>query len=173
MGMLHIYCGTGKGKTTAALGLALRAAGSGIHVDLVQFLKYGDESALNCLQNIPEITASRCSERFGFTWQLTDIEKQRLAACHNTLLCQTMERLFQGDTDMLVLDEFFSAYSYGLLDRALADKLVFTGREHGEIVLTGRDPEPKFLNAADYVSEIREVKHPYRKGVSARRGIEY
>lgn len=173
MGMLHIYCGSGKGKTTAALGLAMRAAGSGMRVDLVQFLKYGDESALEVIQSIPQITVLRCERRFGFTCQLTDTEKEALTVCHDQLLRKAMDRLFQGRTDMLVLDEFFAAYNYGLLDRTLANRLVFTGRDHAEIVLTGRDPEAKFLDAADYVSEIRDVKHPYRRGVPARRGIEY
>ena len=74
---------------------------------------------------------------------------------------------------MLILDEFFAAYNGNLLDRELANRLIFGSISKTELILTGRDPDQKFIDAADYVSEIKAVKHPYQKGISARAGIEY
>ncbi len=165
--MLHIYCGDGKGKTTAALGLALRAAGSGMRVCIIQFLKGAPTSELHTLARIPEITVKRCDRDYGFTFSMDETTKEQLTACHNRLL----EYAMWCDCDLLILDEFFPAYTQNLLDRTLAARLVFGWQK--EIVLTGRDPDESFLARADYVSEIHAVKHPYTKGISAREGIEF
>lgn len=167
--MLHIYCGDGKGKTTAALGLALRAAGSGMRVHFVQFLKGSETSELVSLARIPEITVLRCDRNYGFTFNMSDADKAALTACHNAMLRRIRERL--PETDLLVLDEFCAAYRQKLLDCALAEQLI---AECGaELVLTGRDPAQRFLDMADYVSEIHAVRHPYEQGIAARKGIEY
>ncbi len=171
--MLQIYCGNGKGKTTAALGLAVRAAGNGMQVHFVQFLKGSPTSELHILKQIPEITVLRCDKDYGFTFQMNDEEKARLTQCHNQMLSQIMSRIYHGKTDMLILDEFFAAYNGNLLDRELANRLIFGSISKTELILTGRDPDQKFIDAADYVSEIKAVKHPYQKGISARAGIEY
>lgn len=167
--MVHIYCGDGKGKTTAALGLALRAAGSGMRVHFVQFLKGSETSELASLSRIPEITVLRCDRNYGFTFRMTDADKAALTACHNTMLQTVQERL--PETDLLVLDEFFAAYNQHLMDRALAEQIITDCK--AELVLTGRDPAEQFLALADYVSEIRAVRHPYTRGIKARKGIEY
>lgn len=171
--MLQIYCGNGKGKTTAAIGLAVRAAGSGMHVHFVQFLKGSETSELKILSQIPEIEILRCDKNYGFTFQMNHEQKCKLTERHNQMLSQSISRLYENKTDMLILDEFFAAYQCHLLDRTLADRLVFTYPEKTELILTGRNPEQKFIDAADYVSEIQAVKHPYQKGISARLGIEY
>lgn len=171
--MIHIYCGEGKGKTTAALGLAVRAAGSGMHVQCVQFLKGGHTSELEILSRIPEISVMRCEKNYGFTFQMTDTEKMQLTQSHNRMLRETLDKLYAGTIQMLILDEFFSAYNSNLFDKELATRLVFTCPDKIELVLTGRNPEQKFIDIADYVSEIKAIKHPYRNGVSARLGIEY
>lgn len=171
--MLQIYCGDGKGKTTAALGLAMRAAGSGMRVYFVQFLKGGATSELEILSRLPEITVRRCDRDYGFSFQLTDEKKVQLIQCHNALLTQTAEVLHSGGADMVVLDEFLAAWNLGLFDRTLAERLVAECPASVELVLTGRDPDVRFLEAADYVSEIHAVKHPYTKGLAARKGIEY
>ena len=167
--MVHIYCGDGKGKTTAALGLALRAAGSGMRVHFVQFLKGSETSELASLSRIPEITVLRCDRNYGFTFRMTDADKAALTACHNNMLQAVQERL--PETDLLVLDEFFAAYNQDLMDRALAEQIIADCK--AELVLTGRDPDAQFLALADYVSEIRAVRHPYTRGIMARKGIEY
>lgn len=171
--MIHIYCGDGKGKTTAALGLAIRAVGSGMHVNFVQFLKGSDTSELQTLARIPEISVLRCDKDYGFTFQMTDTQKAELTNYHNQMLSEILNQLYTGHKKLLVLDEFFSAYNYNLLDKELANRLVFTCPEKIELVLTGRNPEQKFIDVADYVSEIQAIKHPYQNGISARHGIEY
>ena len=171
--MLQIYCGDGKGKTTAALGLAMRAAGNGMRVHFVQFLKGAPTSELEILKKIPEITVLRCDRDYGFTFQMNDETKARLTERHNQMLSEAMGNVYQGKTDMLVLDEFFAAYHCNLFDRELATRLVFGIHNKTELVLTGRNPEPQFIELADYVSEIKAIKHPYQNGISARAGIEY
>ena len=171
--MLQIYCGDGKGKTTAALGQAIRAAGSGMAVYFVQFLKGSPTSELKILERIPEITVSRCHKDYGFTFQMNDEDKEHLTKEHNALLSQSMDIAYQGKAGMLVLDEFFAAYNCNLLDKELANRLIFGVHDRIELILTGRDPEQKFLDLADYVTEMKAVKHPYSKGISARAGIEY
>lgn len=171
--MLQIYCGDGKGKTTAALGLAMRAAGSGMRVFFVQFLKGGHTSELEILSRLPEIAVRRCDRDYGFSFRMNDCEKAQLRECHNALLAETAEILRSGRAELVVLDEFFAAWNTGLFDRALAKRIVSECPASVELVLTGRDPEADFLEAADYVSEIHAVKHPYTEGIAARKGIEY
>lgn len=171
--MLHVYCGNGKGKTTAAVGLAIRAAGCGMKVHFVQFLKGGETSELRILSEIPEVTVLRCERRYGFTFQLNDKEKADLTSRHNAMLSDVMNRMHGGQSDLVVLDEFFAAYNYRLLDRNLANRLVFGRPSRVEMVLTGRDPEEKFIEAADYVTQMQAIRHPYESGAAARLGIEY
>lgn len=172
-GLIHIYCGDGKGKTTAAMGLALRAAGAGKRVHIVQLLKGNPTSELSSTVLIPNITVARPEKNFGFTFNMTEEQKSELTGIHNRLLTNAFDKMICGDTDMLIIDEFFVAYNKNLLDRKLAERVVFEKAFECELVLTGREPDGKFIDAADYVSEIKCVKHPYEKGISARKGIEY
>lgn len=173
MGLIHIYCGDGKGKTTAAIGLAVRAAGSGMKVHIVQLLKGSETSELNSLKLIPGITVRRCDRDYGFTFNMSDENKKKLIKCHNDLLLQAEKLMNGGSIDMLIIDEFNAAYEYDLLDRELADRIVLQKSQRTELVLTGQNPHPKFAETADYVSEIKAVRHPYRSGIKARKGIEY
>lgn len=173
MTVLQIYCGDGKGKTTAALGLLLRAAGAGMRVHFVQFLKGGASSELASLACLPGVIVRRCDRDYGFTFHMSDTDKAQITACHNTLLAEVQEVLTQGRAGLVVLDEFFAAYNSRLLDTAQAEQLVRTCPASVELVLTGRNPAAQFLELADYVSDIHVVKHPYTKGVAARKGIEY
>lgn len=169
MGLLHIYCGDGKGKTTASLGLAVRAAGASMRVCFLQFMKGGDTAELNALKHIPGIQVMRCDRQYPFFSNMNEAEKSEIAACHDRLL----EEAFSGGFDMIVLDEFNCAYNFGLMNRRRAKELVMNGRGRAEIILTGRDPDDEFIRPADYVSEIKCVKHPFEKGIAARKGIEY
>lgn len=169
MGLLHIYCGDGKGKTTASLGLAIRAAGAGMKVCFLQFMKGGETAELNTLRLIPGITVLRCDRQYPFFRNMTPEEKNDITKCHDDLL----QKAFDGGFDMVILDEFNCAYRYELMNRERAQELVLHGVDTAEIVLTGRDPDKLFVEAADYVSEIKCVKHPYQKGIPARKGIEY
>lgn len=173
MGLIHIYCGDGKGKTTSALGLSLRAVGSGMRVHIVQFLKGSETSELNVLNKIENLTIQRCNKDYGFTFSMSQEDKIQLIDCHNSMLLDTEKLVLSNSIDMLILDEFNSAYNKNLLDRNIADRLVFNKPDNLELILTGRNPQDKFIKIADYVSEIIAIKHPYQKGISARKGIEY
>lgn len=170
--MLHIYCGDGKGKTTAALGLAVRAAGAGMRVHIVQFLKGADTSELSVLRGISGITIARCDRDYGFFNRMTEADKRDITDCHNRLMREGFTLVRRREAGVLILDEFNAAYAHGLLDRECAEEFLL-GEQSAEIVLTGRNPDSKFLEKADYISEINCVRHPYEKGVTARKGIEY
>lgn len=169
MGLLHIYCGDGKGKTTAALGLAMRGAGAGMKVCVVQFMKGGDTSELESLKQLKNITVMRCDREYGFSFCMSDEDRKNITACHNKLL----EEAFAGGYDMIILDEFNCAYESGFLDAVRAEELIINGKSSAEIIITGRNPASVFIDIADYISEITCRRHPYEQGIKARRGIEY
>jgi cob(I)alamin adenosyltransferase len=167
--MIHVYTGDGKGKTTAALGLAIRAAGRGKKVVIVQFMKGADTGELRSLSLLPNITVLRYKKSLGF-FNSADAEARRqMIEDNNSSLAEALNMPW----DMLVLDEVFSAYALKALDTKTIDDLVFNQTGERELVLTGRNAPQRFIDAADYVSEIRKIKHPYDLGVKAREGIEY
>lgn len=170
-GLIHIYCGEGKGKTTAAIGLAVRCAGSGRKVLILQFLKDGKSSEFASLSHVPGIEAVPQTKTFGFTWTLAPKEKQEAAAYYASLLEDAFCRA--GDFDLLILDEALGACAAGLLDESRLLSLLDGKPEPLEIVLTGRGPSQALQERADYVTEMKMVKHPFQRGVSAREGIEY
>ena len=167
--MLQIYCGDGKGKTTASLGLAVRMAGAGMKVVFVQFMKGGETAELEILKLIPDIDVMRCDKNYGFYSTLSENEKAELTACHNGLL----DKAFSGDYDAIILDEINCAYRYDLIDRKKATDFILGSKDRIEVILTGRDPDTVFIDAADLISEIKCIRHPYQKGIQARKGIEY
>lgn len=166
--MLQIYCGNGKGKTTAALGGAVRAAGSGLHVCFAQLMKGSHTSELPALRALP-IKVQRCDRDYGFYKSMSSADKTEITACHNAIL----NSVFLENYDFIVLDEFCSAYRLGLLDTELAERLILENKDKSEVVLTGREPPEIFLENADYISEIINRRHPYDSGISARKGIEF
>ena len=167
--MLQIYCGDGKGKTTASVGLAVRMAGAGMKVAFVQFMKGGETAELASLQKIDNIDVMRCDRDYGFFNTLSERDKKELADCHNELL----DRAFSGNYDGIILDELNFAYGHGLMDCKKAEELILGKDDVAEVVITGRQPAQVFLDAADYISEIKCVRHPYQKGITARKGIEF
>ena len=172
-GLIHIYCGDGKGKTTAALGLSLRAAGCGFKVYIIQFLKNWETGEIVALGNLDKVTIMRGNIPSKLTWQLNDDEKLELKNEHNRLLKEGISRL-QGDCSqtLLVLDEVIGAYGYNLIDRQILLDFLKSKPPMLEVVMTGRNPAVELTDLADYVSEIKKIKHPYDKGIKARRGIE-
>lgn len=172
-GMIHIYTGEGKGKTTAAMGLALRAAGHGKRVLIIQFLKGRDSGEIAALAPFPAIAIRRNSKDYGFFRFLSGEEQQALTAEHDAALHYACEQACAGKCDLLILDEALAAYNLGALDRARLDELLLHKPSDLELVLTGRDAPPHMLPLADYVTELRNVKHPYDRGIGAREGIEY
>lgn len=169
---IHIYCGDGKGKSTAVMGLALRAAGSGKKVVLTQFLKNGKSSELNILRELPQVTVLTCPKQFGFFWKMTEEQKQEAGKAYQELFDKAVRTAVEEDAFLLVMDEFIAAYNHGMVNQEKALAFLKERPEGLEVALTGRDPAPELLELADYVSEIRKVKHPFDNGLKARKGIE-
>ena len=170
---VHIYCGDGKGKTTAAIGLSVRAAGCGKKVLITRFLKTDHSGEVKILGDIPGISVTPCERSFGFFTKMTEEQKKEAAIYYSQLLTSTLIKAVDGEYDLLVMDEIMAVCNYGLVSEEEVSKFL-TGRPEGlEVVLTGRNPSQTFVDMADYVSEIKKVKHPYDQGLNARRGIEY
>ncbi len=172
-GLILINTGPGKGKTTAAMGTALRAVGNGMRVLMLQFLKgswhYGELDAV---------------EAFGAQWVMkqmgrgfvkiggaeTDPEDIRMV---EEAWDEARAAILSGEWDLVVLDEINYAISYGMLDPAKVVETLKQRPEMVHVILTGRNAHPSLIEIADTVTEMRQVKHAYEKGVLAQRGIEY
>ena len=151
-GLIHIYCGDGKGKTTACLGLSIRCAGHGNKVLFVQFLK------------------SRLTGEF--TFQMTADEKQEVLREHMRLFARINTKLEQEEVRLLVLDEVIGACNTGVFDEGQLIDFLKNKPQSLEVVLSGRNPSSALLDLADYVSEVCKRKHPFDNGIAARVGIE-
>ena len=171
--MIHIYYGSGKGKTTAAIGLTVRACGAGMKTAFLQFLKNGSSSEIKVIENLHNSTVICCKECSKFTFQMNSEEKHLITAVHTDMLKKALNLLDSGEVDFLVLDEFLDAYGKDMIDIDLAESFIRSFYNKAEIVITGREPTKLFLDYADYVTEMKAVKHPYQKGITARKGIEY
>ena len=173
-GLVHIYTGDGKGKTTAAIGLGVRACGSGMRVLMVQFLKGSPTGEVCSLQKLePGFKLYRCKETKKFTWDMSPEEKCRTAAEQSSILEYAAAAVGRGEVDLLIMDEALGAMSSGMLDKNAVIHFIKNKPHNLELVLTGRGPAPEFIELADYVSEIKAVKHPAQKGIQARKGIEF
>lgn len=171
-GLIHIYCGDGKGKTTAAVGLAVRCAGRGNKVLLVQFLKSRDSGELYSLAKLPDIEVMRGKESKKFTFQMNEEEKHALLIEHNKMSEQVLAKIKNGGYSLLILDEVIGALNAKVFEMPKLIEFLRHKPENLEVVLTGRNPAPELVEIADYVSEMRKVKHPMDKGIMAREGIE-
>ena len=174
IGLIHMYYGDGKGKTTAALGLALRAAGCGKRVVIVQFLKDWKCGELDSLKLLPNITVIRGKASGGvFVHEMTEEQKAETRAIHDENLISALELQKSGNCDLLVLDEAIDAYRLGVLDAALFEGLLDNKPDALELVVTGHRPDAELLDRADYITEMVKRKHPYDIGIAARRGVEF
>ena len=171
--MFHIYHGDGKGKTTAAMGLAIRSAGNGNLVTIVQFLKGNATGEIEILSRIPEITVYRNEVDLGFTKYMSETEKEHCKIMHNMSLLNAIEKINAGECDLLILDELSAAYNMELVDHNMVHTLFEMRPKELELVMTGRNPAAYFLDQADYITEMKKERHPFDKGVGARKGIEY
>jgi cob(I)alamin adenosyltransferase len=171
-GLIQVYTGNGKGKSTAAFGQALRAAGSGLKVRIVQFMKNDTESPeIRLLKKIvPEIQVSSFGSK-GFITHGKGTEQDQLLA--GEAYCLAVSIVEDEDTDVLVLDEINNAVYFGLIDQELVVKLLQVKPSKMEMILTGRNAPRQFIEMADLVTSMEEIKHPFRSGVMARPGIEY
>ena len=172
-GLILINTGPGKGKTTAALGTALRAVGNGMKVLMLQFLKgswhYGELDAVQAFgQNFVLKQMGRGFVKIGGAE--TDPEDLRMV---EEAWAEAREAIASGEWDMVVLDEINYAISYKMLDPAAVVEALKKKPEMVHVILTGRNAHPSIVELGDLVTEMREVKHPYQRGIPAQRGIEY
>lgn len=188
---IQIYCGNGKGKTTAAVGASIRGIGAGIPVIFAQFMKDGTSSEISVLKHLEELKKASvlyAKEKFGFSWTLTEEEKVQAKTVYTNLFIDAVQELEKhlqrrrkeekskkNDTPevIFVLDEIISAYNYNMIDQNIVLEWLRNKPESAEVILTGRDPKPELLELAGYVTEMQQQKHIYEQGVMARKGIEW
>ncbi len=199
--MIQLYTGDGKGKTTAAVGQAVRAVGSGYRVMFCQFMKGGETGELEVLKELLQVEIYRCEREFPFFNAMTDRDKEEITEIHNAIIRNIIRR-FDGLNNtgnisvngsgavglMVVLDEITYPLNWGLIDVSLFKDLVgkmkalYNGRSGDsgeeslsriELVLTGREPDRFILENADYITEMKKLRHPFDWGIQARKGIEY
>ena len=168
-GLVIVHTGDGKGKTTAALGLALRAWGSGLRVLILQFIKggqrYGELEAIKALKGVRE-----CG--LGFTRRDESRKVEHIAAAKEAIR-EAEQEIVSGAWDLIILDEINYAVKFGLLETEDVLRLVNEKPRNLHLVLTGRDAAPELVAVADLVTEMKLVKHPFQKGIKAQLGIEF
>lgn len=173
-GLIIVHTGPGKGKTTAALGTAFRAVGQGMRVLMVQFIKgswhYGELESAKILGEgrLTILPMGRGFVKVGA--EKPDPEDVRLVEAAWRL---AVDKIGNGEYDIVILDEINYAISYKMLDAELVVEALRAKPEMVHLILTGRNAHPSIVDLADLVTEMREVKHPYQKGIQAQRGIEY
>jgi cob(I)alamin adenosyltransferase len=173
-GLVIVFTGDGKGKTSAALGIAMRASGHKMYVSIIQFVKSqtptGEIRAAERL--IPEIEIVSLGKGFvKCCGDTTPLEAHRTAA--RQALEMTRQRMLSGSWDILILDEINTAVTLGLLDAGSVLDLLKARPPKLHMILTGRDAHPDVIAAADLVTEMRSIKHPYDRGIPAQKGIDY
>ncbi|MDD7511789.1 MAG: cob(I)yrinic acid a,c-diamide adenosyltransferase [Peptostreptococcaceae bacterium] len=172
LGLIHIYCGDGKGKTTCSVGLTVRAVGFGLKVLFMQFLKDGSSNELKVLKTLDNLEVVGTKPIKKFTFQMTEDEKRITREENAEQFLAVAERVRNEDFNMLVIDECLGSIEAGVLEEKIILDFLKTKPEHLEVVMTGRVPSDEMIEIADYVSRIDKVKHPYDQGIPARKGIE-
>ncbi len=170
-GLVQVYTGDGKGKTSAAFGLALRASGRGLKVYVIQFIKGGfDYGELHTIDKLPNLEL-KAYGRGRFVTEKPPLEEDVQAAREALTFAEQI--VGRGEYDVVVLDEINVAVDLGLISLKKVLEMIKNRPEHVELVLTGRHAPAEIVDVADLVTDMREVKHPYCKGCQARKGIEY
>lgn len=172
-GYIQIYTGNGKGKTTAAMGLSIRAAGNGMKVCIVQFLKAWKTGELNSLEKLDNIDVFRFQTIKKFTWQLNEEEFNALKLEVKKIYDFILEVFEEKKYDVVIVDEIMGALGAKLLTEQEVLDLMDRKPETIELVMTGRNPTEAIINKADLVTEMNPIKHYYEQGVKSREGIEF
>ena len=171
--MKHIYYGDGKGKTTAAIGLAVRAPGSKMKVLFVQFLKTEFSGERHILSHTENVTLTFCPLELKFTFDMDDKEKAQAAKIFKGIFDNAVTTALTEKYDMVVLDEVFEAINAHMLSESEVYEFITNAPSSMEIVMTGHNPPQKFMDCADYITEFKKIKHPYDRGITGRIGIEF
>ena len=172
-GYVQVYTGNGKGKTTASLGLAIRAAGNNMNVMVAQFLKAIDTCEVNVLNKIENITILRYASSKKFVWDMNEEEKQALKSQMKKLLNDTVELSIKNKADVVIFDELLGALHGGVIAKEEIESLIKNRPECCEYVITGRAAPDWLIELADLVSCVEPIKHYMDAGVTARKGIEF
>ena len=168
-GYVQVYMGDGKGKTTAALGLALRAAGAGMNVYLVQFVKGMKSSEIESLKRMSDHITIR---RYGNESFINGKPREEDISAARKGLMEARESMLSGKYQVVILDEANIAAHYNLFSAEELLALIRLKPDDVELVITGRYADSRIIEAADLVTEMKDIKHYYRNGISARDGIE-
>lgn len=180
--MIHLYAGEGKGKTSIAVGMTIRMLGAGKKVIFTQFMKGNQSSELNILKSLNQIEILKVNEDFGFYKSMDEIQKKKITAEHNRILRRILDIIieekdklkFDKEIELLiVLDEITYPCQWGLVDEGLLKEILTKIPDQVELVMTGRNPKDYMIDLADYYSELGMKKHPYQKGITSRKGIEF
>lgn len=171
-GCVHIYCGDGKGKTTCGMGLCVRAAGYGYRVLIYQFMKDNTTSERAAMEKIDGITFVPGLKEEKFSFQMTEKEKEERKLFYTEKFRYVTEKAEKEGYDVLFLDEVIYTIRAGLFDEEILIEWLKKKPEHLEVILTGQNPGEKLIACADYVSELKKIRHPFDRGLAARDGIE-
>lgn len=171
-GLVHLYCGDGKGKTTAAVGLAVRHSGRGGKVVFAQFLKDGTSGECRLLAKLG-VTVLAANPVGKFSFRMTEEEKAETAAALGRTFDAATGFAVRERATLLVLDEVCAAVNCGFLPEKTLTEFLESRPDSLEVVLTGRDPSENLQVHADYITEMKKRRHPFDKGVAAREGIEF
>lgn len=172
LGYIHVYCGNGKGKTTTAMGLCTRAAGYGYKVLIYQFMKNNSTNERKILEKVPNITFVDGLEKEKFSFQMTEEEKVQRKKFYQAQFEKITDMARQEEFDVLFCDELIYTIGAGLFDEDVLVEYLKNKPDTLEVILTGQNPGERIVELADYVSEIRKIKHPFDQGKAARDGIE-
>lgn len=173
-GLVQVYYGRGKGKTTAAIGLGMRALGSNYKVIMIQFLKNNNAGECNVLKNLePHFKVFHFEKKRVFSWQLSEEEKQDVRSETGNAMKFANKVMDTGECDVLILDEILNSVELGFASEEELCQMIDNKPDEIELVLTGRVLPISIAERADYISHIEDVKNPITRGIDARAGIEY
>lgn len=167
-GLIHLYTGEGKGKTTSVMGLALRAMSAGKKAIIVQFLKNGKSNEILALEKLGAETFSTLKTN-KFTWNMNENELLEVTKTNN----EVFDKVVASDCDILILDEICSTAKLNLMDIEKLEQFLKNKPKKLEVVMTGREPLEFMVENADYITNMQKIKHPFDNGMQARVGIEY
>lgn len=171
-GLIHIYYGDGKGKTTCGMGLCVRAAGAGLKVLVFQFLKDNDTSELRILEQIPNIVIEKGLDHVKFTFLMNEAEKNEAKEFYTDAFRRITKRALNEEFDLLFLDEILHAVNNQIINEKELIEFLENKPQKLEVVINGYFPSEELLSLADYVSHIQKEKHPFDKKIPQRLGIE-
>lgn len=173
-GLVHIYTGSGKGKTTAAVGLGIRAYGRGFKILMIQFLKGTTTGEMSTVDKLGSSFIIYREEKLkNFSWDMSEAELKEQKTIQQELFDYAVNAAMSNKWDLIIFDEIFAVLTLGLIPINNVIDFIKSKPDKLEIVLTGRNAPAEIIEIVDYVSEINPIKHPINMGISAREGIEF